>query len=78
MTREDNRKPTGVRVLATEEDGKSVFFMYPTAKSGDAQNSRHTIIKSRDSFVVNRRDPAEIGKAVLATLGLDKHDKTKR
>ncbi len=67
----DNRKPTGVRVLATETDGEIVFFMYPTAKSGDDQNSRHTIIKSRDRYIVNECDPTAIGKAVLAALDLN-------
>ena len=68
----DDRKPTGVRITTSETDGKITFYMHATAKNGSAQNSPHTAIQPLDTGFVNGLDPTEIGKAVLAKLGLNK------
>ena len=68
----DDRKPTGVRITTSETDGKITFYMNATAQQGSEQNSRHTVIQPIDTRIVNGLDPTEIGKAVLAKLGLNK------
>lgn len=70
----DIRKPTGVRITTSETNGKIAFFMHPTAKSGSAQNARHTVIKPiKDNMkIVNGLDPTEIGEVIIELLNLEK------
>lgn len=67
----DKRTPTGVRITTAEQNGKTTLFLNRTAKSGTAQNARHTAIEPLRTKIVNDLDPAVIGKAVLEELDID-------